>query len=309
MERLDFQMPDFLRVSWVNDHARSVWEPRFLQIAEAWLDIQWLSVIAGLRHCCRINTTTQYLAARADRWTEQGLEVMPLGIELPPTPSGPSLPANQQQSLVIQLLIGKGHDIASFHSAYSAHDCRMMGDLLGYPPCCISFVSEVVHKQGFIDTTWHTALTTLPEADATRELEVTGNLEANTLWRRLGLCAVPHLPCSFACSPTSELGQKLLDVGREAGYVKETEWLQEILSWPWQWSALHGIAELKTPILRMITRADATGRKYVIRRKGSGYPNESGHGLTFPYMAPRSPLLTLSRGFKRGLQTPISGSD
>ena len=28
MERLDFTLPDFTRVSWVSDDARDVWEPR-----------------------------------------------------------------------------------------------------------------------------------------------------------------------------------------------------------------------------------------------------------------------------------------
>ncbi len=154
-----------------------------------------------------------------------------------------------------------------------------------------------------------TAAATAPKANAACELEVTGHPEANTLWRRLGICAVPHMPCSFTCSPTSELGRQFLDVGREAGYATEVNWLEEILSWPWQWSALHGIAELKTPILRMITHTDATGRKYTVRRKGDGYPAESGHGLSFPYVATRSPLLTLSRGFRQGLKMPIPGSD
>ena len=31
----------------------------------------------------------------------------------------------------------------------------------------------------------------------------------------------------------------------------------EILSWPVEWSVLHGIAEIKTPIFRVISRSDA----------------------------------------------------
>jgi hypothetical protein len=83
------------------------------------------------------------------------------------------------------------------------------------------------------------------------------------------------------------------------------DWLLEILSWPVEWSALHGIAEIKTPVLKVCTRTDATPSKYVVRRQGDAYPEEGAKGLTFAYRLPRRPLLTQSMTFHRGLTNPV----
>ena len=71
-------------------------------------------------------------------------------------------------------------------------------------------------------------------------------------------------------------------LGRELGFGAEIEWLGEILGWPLEWSALHGIAEIKTPVLRASARTDATPRKYVVRWEGESYPEGGASGLRFP---------------------------
>src|SRR5262249_56063041 len=93
-----------------------------------------------------------------------------------------------------------------------------------------------------------------------------------------------------------------LAVGGESGSEEEMDWLLEVLDWPTEWSALHGIAEIRTPVLKIIPRTDATPHKYVVRWQGRNYPAEGAHGLGFPYRLSRPPLLTLSPGFQRGLE-------
>jgi len=99
----------------------------------------------------------------------------------------------------------------------------------------------------------------------------------------MSLRAVPHLPCSFHCIRSVELGKKFMQLGREAGYAEEMDRLVQILSWPVEWSALHGIAEIKTPILKVSTRTDATPTRYIVHSKGEAYPEEGARGLCFPY--------------------------
>ena len=89
---------------------------------------------------------------------------------------------------------------------------------------------------------------------------------------------------------------------RELGFGAEIEWLREILGWPLEWSALHGIAEIKTPVLRASARTDATPRKYVVRWEGESYPEGGASGLSFPYPRPGRPKLTASAAFGRGLR-------
>jgi hypothetical protein len=65
MKRLDFILPDFVRVSWVSESAKSVWQPRFRSIGKAWAEIEWLSVVAGVRSCCLIEVSPEQFTSKA----------------------------------------------------------------------------------------------------------------------------------------------------------------------------------------------------------------------------------------------------
>src|SRR5262245_13157637 len=58
MRRLPFRFPEFVRISWVGDAARSTWEPRFRRVANAVSTLQWCSVRAGLRRACKMVMTS-----------------------------------------------------------------------------------------------------------------------------------------------------------------------------------------------------------------------------------------------------------
>jgi len=135
-----------------------------------------------------------------------------------------------------------------------------------------------------------------------RLIEVAGPAKGNILWRWMGVRTVPHLPCSFTCGATLELAERLIQVGRDLGLAAEMDWMLEILDWPAEWSALHGVAEIKTPVLKVSTRTDATPCKYTVRYQGRALPAEAAQGVRFPFLAPSRPALTESEGFKRGLE-------
>src|SRR5512145_2605229 len=78
MERLDFVLPDFTRVSWVADRAKEVWQPRLQRISRAWLEIEWRSVVAGIRPCGATMVSPEDLVERAGTWLEHGLACLPL---------------------------------------------------------------------------------------------------------------------------------------------------------------------------------------------------------------------------------------
>jgi hypothetical protein len=244
---------------------------------------------------------------RAGEWAKHGLNALPMEIQELFNYSFPnkSTQGERGQPFVFRFILGTPQDVSNFKSAWDACNHQEIGELLGYPRCCYEFFREVWVEQGMVDTTWPMAVATGALPDRVRSIEVTGPPEANILWRWMGVRAVPHLPCRFDCKHTVELGQKLIEIGRKAGYKNEMDWLLEILSWPVEWSALHGIAEIKTPVLKVSTQTDATAQKYVVRRKGDAYPLEGARGLNFPYRIPHQIVLTSSRGFRRGLDNPI----
>jgi hypothetical protein len=300
MERLDFALPPFTRITWVSDAAKQVWEPRLNSIISAWLDIERLSVAAGLRRCSITLASSATLVAEAGRWLKCGLCILPIELE---SFSYSDRKANggPPTSFVFRLLLGAREAIMDFQRAVDSGDDQHIGDLLGHPPCCCEFGRRTVIEDGFEDTTWPMASMGAASAEQSRSVDISGPPEANILWRWMGVRAVPHLPCRADCDRSAELARAFVTLGERASYTKEMGWLLDVLSWPAEWSALHGIAEIKTPILKISTRTDATALKYVVRRQGSGYPPEGAQGLTFPYRSPPRPLLFSSLGFKRGL--------
>jgi hypothetical protein len=110
------------------------------------------------------------------------------------------------------------------------------------------------------------------------------------------------LPCRFDCEATVEVASQSIDIGRRHGFTQEMDWLLEILSWPVEWSALHGIAEIKTPILRVSTRTDAGGTRCTVRWRGTAYPAEGVTGLGFPYRRWSGTPFTESAAYQRGLR-------
>jgi hypothetical protein len=309
MTEKSIALAEFVRISWTSDHAREVWEHRLQRITKAWLDVEWLAVVHGVRRCGVTTVTPEDLVARGGDWAARGLNILPVEIQGTGNTSyaSASVKAELGKPFVFRVVLGRPDDVVEFKRVYDAGDEHAIGRLLGYPSCCQEFYRHVWVDRGMVDTTWPMAAGMQGEAGpAATAIEVSGPSYANILWRWMGVRAVSHLPCSFACQATVELGKKLIEVGRSGGYGQEMDWLLEILSWPVEWSALHGLAEIKTPILKVATRTDVTLQKRAVRYKGSAYPEEGAQGLVFPYRRPPvQPRRTRSRGFKQGLDNPI----
>ena len=160
-----------------------------------------------------------------------------------------------------------------------------------------------------LDPTWGIAAATTAELQretdsAGETLSVTGVPQTNLLWKWLGLRPVSHTPCRFDCPETIAQADAVWALARELGFDEEIGWLTEILSWPVEWSSLHGIAEIRTPVLKICTRTDATKRRRSVRwtARDGAYPAEGARGVRFPYVTPRKPLLTVTAGYRRGLE-------
>ena len=309
MERLHFELPEFTRLSWVSARARTTWEPRVDRIRQAWLEIEWQAVAAGVRRCAVTMASPEEFLRRGSRWAQLGLNALPVEMQgVAHAYVNRSVPYEAGKPFLFRFVLGKPADTAEFARVWEVQDQAAIGRLLGYPACCYDFFQKTWVDDGLVDTTWPMAVASAT-AGGGELVEVSGPPQANILWRWLGVRPVSHLPCRFDCPATVALADRLLAVGREAGFGDEMSWLLEILRWPVEWSALHGIAEIKTPVLKITTMTDATARKYVVRRHGDAYPPEGAVGLSFPYRQPHVPLLTQSLGFQRGLENPIALPD
>ena len=308
-DRLRHVLPDFTRVSWVSDRARGVWQPRLARIATAWAEIEWRSVEFKIRRCALTSVSSEQLVARSAECAARGLSMMPVAMSgTSPGYASTSIAPRMGEPFEYRVAVGALADVAELKQAIDAGDDRTMGQLLGFPECCIGFFRRTWVDEGCVDTTWAMAANGGRVDDSGRVIEIDGAtpFQANILWRWMGPRAVPHLPCSFTCEATVAFADTLIAFGRERGYSAEMEWLEEILSWPASWSALHGIAEIKTPVVKVSTRTDATAHEFVVRRHGHRLPPEAAAGLGFPFRTPERPGITHSLAFRKGLQAPIA---
>jgi len=76
-----------------------------------------------------------------------------------------------------------------------------------------------------------------------------------------------------------------MEAGKKGGYGKILELGLEILRWPIEWSCLHYLVELKTPILKLSYSCDASTKKRIIRRQGSSFPANGARSLHLPAIA------------------------
>ncbi len=309
MTRLDFRLPEFTRFVWVSDQAHAVWAPRIARIQTAWAEIEWRSVSAGVRPCAHRIVDPGAMEALTLRMAELGLEVRrfgEVGVSTAPYSSA-AAPVIPGQPVAIRVAIGRPEANAALCAAWEANDQAKIGEALGYPACCQRFFQRVWVDEHCMDTTWAmSASAESAEPGEAYRRRVGGTVEANILLRWLGVRAVPHLPCSFDCEPTTAFARKLITVGKEAGFATEMEWLLQMLSWPVEWTALHGIAEIRTPILKISTATDATAERYEVRREGTSYPAEGARGLHFPYRPPERLRVLSSVGYRKGLQNPLT---
>ena len=116
----------------------------------------------------------------------------------------------------------------------------------------------------------------------------------------------PDCPKKLATTRRVEIGRSCVEIGRSSGFDEEMDWLLEILQWPIEWTSLHGIAEIKTPVLKVSASTDATATRYVVQRQGSRYPEEGATGLGFPFRVPHSQKEFVSIGDGEG---SIAASD
>jgi hypothetical protein len=114
----------------------------------------------------------------------------------------------------------------------------------------------------------------------------------------LGLSVLPIEPCRFDCPEALEWVERWLSLAGSRGGAEEVEWLREFWSWSVEWSELHGVTEVKTPLFKMCFLTDRGSPARTIRRIGKSSVEGSPTGLRFPYTAPPRDfrLVAIGRG-------------
>ncbi len=283
MTRLPFVLPDFMRIAWVNEKARTVWAERITGINKMHAYLEWASVVAGLRRCGLQMLDESQLTERPIALRSHGLELTVLKkVNAVSSYQSRISDATSGRDCAYWCVAGVSHHIAEFREAFDGSDNVTMGRLLGYPECCIDFFEDFWVKRGLVDSTWLSALSTSSASMAGRLVTCTSS-KCSVLLRWIGVRSVFHLPCAFDCAMSASIAVRLASIAQDYRFVDEMRWLSELISMPMEWSALHGIAEIKTPLFKIVTNTDATAQKHVVRIDGTHYPTEGASGVVFPF--------------------------
>ncbi len=313
MLRLETVLPEWTRVIWTTPAAREKWETILHDITSAWTRIEKWAVVDGARDSCLTMIEPERLP-ELSRWaTRQGLLVLPMGqVGLSDQYSASSMPIAAGRPWQYRVVLCRPEHRGAWFEAWdtATTNDEVIGQLLGFPECCRRFFEKVWIEEKYLDTTWPMAESTAWIDDnelreQRRLIGVGGHDACNILWRWMGVRAVAHLPCSFDCKATVDVAKMFRQVAIDFDRGEWMDLTEEILSWPVEWSALHGIAEIKTPILKVSSRTDMTAEKYVVQREGSGYPVEGASGISFPYQNRQRVQVTKTPAFARAFDESV----
>lgn len=304
MHRLNFKLHDFVRVTWISKQAEDIWTPRMERITACFSALSISAVEHSLLPCTLLSCAPFEVFKLHQQCSEKGLIAQVLGDQF--SESFKFLRTiYKTQSEHVLVVVGSNNYIIHFKQAWLNDDVKTVLELLGWPNCCAKFHAALYIETAYMDPIWQIGVNTVSSQASTNECVIKESWQTNSLLHCLKLLPSFHLPCSFECSMTKQFVNTLVDLAGKLGYIDEISWLKQILSWPMEWSALHGIAEIKTPMFKISTNTDATADKYVIRYNGPLYPDEGVEGIMFPYKTPLRLRFTESKSFKRGQQNPI----
>jgi len=284
------------RISWTSEAARAAWQPRFDATAATWRELEWQSVCAGLRPAAIVSVDSNSLAAYTARWDAEALDWVPLEIDL--NLDARTHPDRGPIRLSFAVLRKGLQD--SFVEAWNNGRRGEIAQWLGAPPCCAEAAVRF-WRHGIADPLWHIAMATPSRRTSRRMLELECSPACNILLRAIGIRMLAHVPCRLDCGHSMDLAARLQAFGADANCGASLDWTPDILAWPMQWSAWHGLAEIRTPVCRISTATDYSSHRYIVRSHGQGWPSQGAKGLDFPYHNAKPYRLTKASGFKRGL--------
>jgi hypothetical protein len=153
----------------------------------------------------------------------------------------------------------KEEELDEMIKAFHVFDNDTMGRLLGYPKCCVeAFKSRWPNEK---DTVLRAAMDSVGQDESSKEIHLNDICFTNVFLRYSGHRYIPHLPCSFYCSESENIGKKMMQL--EESVFGESV-LKRILSLPLTVSMYRGISEVTSEWFKIVVGTDFTKEKYTI---------------------------------------------
>ena len=280
-EILPFRLHKFQRISWASHPARELWEPRLQRIEAALSETVDEISKAGIYKVRLSRIYYHQVEPLRRKVAQQGLEVFRIDRPVDEVSALFPSPFPEDDKRVF-VLVGNSSSVQSAVVALEDGDLHAFHHSFGLPRCCTNFVGDL-KESPFADPTWPMAVQSASHLIEAGDIKFEGRPETNFLLSRIGLSLLRHVPCSLNCESSIKIAENVTAILIESGFETEANWIGECLSWPCSWSALHGIAEVKTPLFKLIYDTDATAERLAMHQMGRGYPDSASAGVGFPY--------------------------
>jgi ribosomal protein L11 methylase PrmA len=266
------KLPDWTRWSWASVVERQWWQPLLQEASRAFMDIERLSVVEGVRNAAWHLVSTQDELIQATNWAHRhGLLAVPTNT-IQSRPGAYSATNEPGQPSSLRIVYVRSED---YPQVLPFENNLTIGRWLGYPPCCQD-AFEQTWGNGQVDSTW----------EQWRDAQAMSVHGPHTLFRWLGIRMTSHMPCHNACVPSLKIAQDFMAVGDKYGYKDEVQVIKEVQQWPVKWSRLFGIAEIVSPAVKISTRTDWTTEKQSFETQGYYFKPDAGLWLENGYKDP-----------------------
>lgn len=303
MELLDIKLPSITRMQFANLESKNIWEKKIEIGSRFYPQIEFQTVKHGVRKCMIAHNVDPFnLDNMMRNLSKQGLLFVPLSKEGSKAEGGFGHVSNNYEEGdhygyrgVITSSIQYAEEFA--HAHFTRDDLKI-GELLGFPNCCSQFFDNV-WKQGYFDPIWQQAEnTTSPETLKNRRdfSDPIGNLEKKLIrfkksdenhkilstFRYIGIRIISHFACSFDCKESIGVANNWINLGRDLRIEGLDETL-EILQLPFEWNCYKGLAEINTPVFKVVTSSMPCYPNHIIQQESDFYPKEAPNGIQFPW--------------------------
>lgn len=292
-DRLDFKLPDFNRVSWVSEQLKTQWESTILALPQV-IDLVFLH--REITDAVPI----QIKSVSANDLFDYKKKIYSIGLfaeQLIELPKSIVLyfGLKEQEVGYYYVIIGLRSHVLSFVRGIKDSNLELIADYLHHET--FQYWKDYADHQ-LTDSTWGLF------KDIEREeskLLAQDNTLLNPCWHNCGIRSVPYNPISLDSKYGLQVASAIQSLAKQIIQEQCNAWY-EVLSWPVEWSALHGIAEVKTPIFKMAYNTDTTAGKYTLQLQSDTYPENGLRGLLFPYKKPKKLYYSESKYSAAGVQ-------
>lgn len=272
------ELEPFARHNWQNAEARDWWDERLAEAAQAKQVAEWRSVMDGQtnRKAAIIHVSNQTREKWLRRVGDNDLVYRDIRYSEPYGgfahkfyPTDQTDPERITYSVIAESeeVVEEMVDAELNDEGMSRH--RRVGELLGFPDCCLDFfaehwLGENGRRDPMYEITCNSECAEAVDGDRTHLRVEGGSPYANIMWKYFGWSFVTHIPCSWDCSETAEIGRERYRIMAENGYEMGASALSEWLSEPHEWTGYHGLAEVSNRFALGTSRTDEHWEKKTI---------------------------------------------